>query len=181
MSKTETTKGRKFWRCGSTEKDCEFFQWVDTPPNRQVSASTAPRTFGRGTFAGDIEGDSGYGGSGWSDGGKNVPAKRRHNDIEDEGPIRQCFCKQDAIERTVVKEGPNKGRKFWKCSNPEESQCKYFDWDDQPQAAGGATVGGSSRQAPTQEPRTAPVSGECYKCHQPGHWASCTFFIGSPR
>lgn len=170
VSNTETTRGRKFWRCGSKDKDCEFFQWVDTPANRQVAGPSRPSNSGNGRTG--REDDSGYGGSGWSDGGKTIPAKRRSDIFEDDGPARKCSCNQDAIKRTVVKEGPNKGRKFWKCANPEESQCKFFEWDDQPQATSAPSFGNSSRQASTQEPRTAAVTGECYKCHQPGHWAS---------
>ncbi|KIM21746.1 hypothetical protein M408DRAFT_12433 [Serendipita vermifera MAFF 305830] len=166
VSNTETTRGRKFWRCGSKDKDCEFFQWVDTPANRQVAGPSRPSNSGNGRTG--REDDSGYGGSGWSDGGKTIPAKRRSDIFEDDGPARKCSCNQDAIKRTVVKEGPNKGRKFWKCANPEESQCKFFEWDDQPQATSAPSFGNSSRQASTQEPRTAAVTGECYKCHQPG-------------
>jgi GRF zinc finger len=71
-----------------------------------------------------------------------------------------------------VKEGANKGRKFWKCSKSEESQCKFFEWDDQPPAMG-PTFGSSGRQVSAQAPgAAASATGECYKCHQPGHWAN---------
>lgn len=77
----ETNRGRKFWGCGGGDDDCEFFQWVDTPPNRHVAGSdnraAGTGAFGSGKFVSGFEDDSGYGGSGWSDSGKAVPAKRR--------------------------------------------------------------------------------------------------------
>jgi hypothetical protein len=80
-STAETNRGRKFWGCGSSDEDCSFFQWVDTPPNRQVAGSdnraAGTGTFGSGKLGGGFEDDSGYGGSGWSDSGKAVPTKRR--------------------------------------------------------------------------------------------------------
>lgn len=44
---------------------------------------------------------------------------------------RQCLCNQDAVMKTVVKEGPNKGRKFWKCGQGEGA-CQFWEWDDEP-------------------------------------------------
>ncbi|CAO1630500.1 unnamed protein product [Parajaminaea phylloscopi] len=40
-----------------------------------------------------------------------------------------CRCNESAVARTVVKEGPNKGRKFWSCSKGQsEGSCGFFDW-----------------------------------------------------
>lgn len=39
-----------------------------------------------------------------------------------------CECQQPAILLTVRKEGPNQGRKFYKCS--EQNGCKYFEWEE---------------------------------------------------
>ncbi len=44
--------------------------------------------------------------------------------------IRKCLCNQDAVMKTVVKEGSNKGRKFWKCGQVEA--CLFWEWDDEP-------------------------------------------------
>ncbi|KAG8760506.1 DNA topoisomerase [Serendipita sp. 396] len=150
-SGTEATKGRKFWRCGGgPNKDCEFFQWVDTPPSRPATATervSKPAT-GR-TNEATMKG-----------------VKRKQ--LDDNEETRQCHCKQDAVKRTVTKEGQNKGRIFWKCPNPEDSQCKFFEWGDKPAGgpqSSGAVFGESSRQNSAQ-------TGECYKCGQTGHWSN---------
>jgi len=44
--------------------------------------------------------------------------------------IITCFCGLTAIQRTVVKEGKNQGRKFWKCSKMLDA-CRFFKWNDE--------------------------------------------------
>lgn len=39
-----------------------------------------------------------------------------------------CGCQEPAVERTVSKEGDNKGRKFYACSKPREEGCGFFEW-----------------------------------------------------
>ena len=34
------------------------------------------------------------------------------------------------VQRTVTKEGVNKGRLFWVCPNSEKARCGFFEWDD---------------------------------------------------
>lgn len=46
--------------------------------------------------------------------------------MSEESPV--CACGNEAIRRTVVKDGDNRGRKFWKC---ETGDCKFFQWADQ--------------------------------------------------
>lgn len=41
-----------------------------------------------------------------------------------------CDCNTPAVERTVQKEGTNKGRKFWKCGGGPEKDCDFFAWAD---------------------------------------------------
>lgn len=54
-----------------------------------------------------------------------------HNNLEELGEIgKKCLCQLTAVERTVLKEGQNKGRVFYACSQPRESQCRYFEWAD---------------------------------------------------
>ena len=42
----------------------------------------------------------------------------------------RCECNVPVAEKTVVKEGPNKGRIFWKCGKGDE--CPFFEWADGP-------------------------------------------------
>ncbi len=50
-----------------------------------------------------------------------------------------CKCATDAIQRTVRKEGPNKGRDFWCCAN---RSCNFFLWNapHAPQRTSGSTA-----------------------------------------
>ncbi|XP_057324309.1 DNA topoisomerase 3-alpha [Microplitis mediator] len=39
-----------------------------------------------------------------------------------------CNCHEPAVKLTVKKEGPNKGRQFYKCAKPQGSSCEFFLW-----------------------------------------------------
>ncbi|KYN28291.1 DNA topoisomerase 3-alpha [Trachymyrmex cornetzi] len=39
-----------------------------------------------------------------------------------------CHCHETAIQLTVRKDGPNKGRLFYKCAKPQGSGCNFFLW-----------------------------------------------------
>ncbi|EYC15966.1 hypothetical protein Y032_0035g3067 [Ancylostoma ceylanicum] len=43
---------------------------------------------------------------------------------------KQCICGIAAVQRTVQKEGPNKGKKFWCCSKAmgQPDKCNFFEW-----------------------------------------------------
>ena len=41
-----------------------------------------------------------------------------------------CDCNTPAVQRTVQKEGVNKGRNFWKCGGGPEKDCDFFAWAD---------------------------------------------------
>jgi DNA topoisomerase-3 len=49
---------------------------------------------------------------------------------------------------TTQKEGPNQGRKFWKCQNTKNAgDCGFFEWDDEPpRPPGGAGGEGGGSQ-----------------------------------
>lgn len=52
----------------------------------------------------------------------------------DDGNAVVCNCGSEALLLTVRKDGPNKGRQFYKCSS---STCNFFLWaDEQPQDGG---------------------------------------------
>jgi predicted RNA-binding protein YlxR (DUF448 family) len=38
----------------------------------------------------------------------------------------ECKCGKVSVERTVTKDSPNKGRKFWTCAN---RSCRFFEWN----------------------------------------------------
>ncbi|XP_060521487.1 DNA topoisomerase 3-alpha [Cylas formicarius] len=53
------------------------------------------------------------------------------------GDEPRCNCGLAAVARTVQKEGPNRGRRFYCCSKPVNEQCQFFQWADEPRPAGG--------------------------------------------
>ena len=74
---------------------------------------------------------------------------------------RLCDHKEPVIKLTVNKEGPNKGRTFYKCSRPASDQCRYFEWAE------------DSSSIPHPMPQTRTFT--CYKCGEVGHFANqCT-------
>ncbi|WVO16515.1 hypothetical protein L204_104193 [Cryptococcus depauperatus] len=89
------------------------------------------------------------------------------NDKDDSEHV-ECKCGLEAVIATVSKDGTNKGRKFWACPNNPKARCGFFQWQDDPNANfsnfGSKVCGGERREG-------GPM-GECYKCHQAGHWAS---------
>ncbi|KAF8716722.1 hypothetical protein AX14_012215, partial [Amanita brunnescens Koide BX004] len=96
-----------------------------------------------------------------------VPAKRLSSTRQDsnqsgDSAARTCLCGLPANRLTVTSEtSPNKGRVFWKCPETEASkQCKFWEWDDEPPRDPNPFRGSSA------------ATGECYQCHQIGHWAS---------
>uniref|UniRef100_A0AAZ3P0D1 DNA topoisomerase n=1 Tax=Oncorhynchus tshawytscha TaxID=74940 RepID=A0AAZ3P0D1_ONCTS len=42
-----------------------------------------------------------------------------------------CNCSEPAVQRTVQKEGPNKGKVFHTCGKPRDQQCGFFLWADE--------------------------------------------------
>uniref|UniRef100_A0AAZ3P0U6 DNA topoisomerase n=1 Tax=Oncorhynchus tshawytscha TaxID=74940 RepID=A0AAZ3P0U6_ONCTS len=88
-----------------------------------------------------------------------------------------CNCSEPAVQRTVQKEGPNKGKVFHTCGKPRDQQCGFFLWADEnipppgnethaTGGRGGERLGRRSPPPPnpaTRKPRT------CGICHMPGH------------
>lgn len=83
------------------------------------------------------------------------------------------------MQKTVLKEGANKGRQFWCCPNHESARCKFFEWDDEPprndsgdgrgSSSGGVFGGGSRIQNGAMNGSGA---GECFRCGEVGHWSN---------
>lgn len=60
-----------------------------------------------------------------------------------------CFCGSTSVLKIVQKEGPNKGREFFRC--PDDPGCKFFKWADQPSPP--------PRRAPGKRPRKEEEGG----------------------
>ncbi|XP_043503570.1 DNA topoisomerase 3-alpha isoform X1 [Polistes fuscatus] len=77
-----------------------------------------------------------------------------------------CQCNQRAIQLTVKKDGPNKGRQFYKCEKPQGSGCDFFLWaSDRPQEENTINHNNHNNQNvnwsiqnPTQQPSTSSNS-----------------------
>uniref|UniRef100_A0A8C5EA37 DNA topoisomerase n=1 Tax=Gouania willdenowi TaxID=441366 RepID=A0A8C5EA37_GOUWI len=48
--------------------------------------------------------------------------------LDGRGDVIVCNCGQEALQLTVRKDGPNQGRKFYKCNN---GSCSFFLWADE--------------------------------------------------
>ncbi|KAL4074090.1 DNA topoisomerase [Scleroderma citrinum] len=148
VTQTCARQGRLFYEC-STNK-CGFFEWIEDEDSRK---NDGPSPL--------------------------VPAKRAFGA---EQPIttsniltRQCRCKEDAVQRTVTKDGINKGRIFWTCVKGRDEGCGFFEWEDEPsKPAQPMTIRTASQN-------NASSSGRCFKCDQEGHWASACPTGGMPN
>ncbi|KAN0061763.1 DNA topoisomerase [Thecaphora frezii] len=80
----------------------------------------------------------------------------------------KCNCGLPAVERTVVKEGANKGRKFWCCSKrSDDGRCDFFEWSDGPSNASCGGGGGPGRLTPAKraQPLSEPSGSWSAKVH----------------
>ncbi|CAF4379485.1 unnamed protein product, partial [Adineta steineri] len=62
--------------------------------------------------------------------------------------ITKCNCDVDAKELVVKKDGPNKGRAFFRCGNNDN--CNFFAWKDETTSNHGG--GGGQRQGGNNQP-----------------------------
>lgn len=153
--------GRYFFTCAAPMDDptrCTFFVWEDelsnssNRPNPPSSASATTQTptcgCGKPSVRRRVNKDGPNNGRyffscaapmddttrctffAWEDelsGHQQVPS----NAPAAPGP--QCSCGQPTIQRRVIKDGPNKGRMFYKCAikfNDENSGCNFFEFQD---------------------------------------------------
>ncbi|ELR21299.1 uracilDNA glycosylase [Acanthamoeba castellanii str. Neff] len=103
-----------------------------------------------------------------------------------DGPV--CSHNEPSKVCTVRKEGPNQGRQFYACAQSRESQCKFFQWLDEPPRASSSFGGASSSSSGTASPARSGIqkyfgagggggggggsdSNVCFKCNETGHWA----------
>lgn len=70
----------------------------------------------------------------------------------------QCRCGEDAVERTVTKDGANKGKLFFSCAKPrDDGSCGFFEWVENAGSAGGA--GASNAAGPSRAGGRAVAGG----------------------
>ncbi|XP_067213930.1 DNA topoisomerase 3-alpha isoform X3 [Linepithema humile] len=108
-------------------------------PNRPVNRTVNRNTNNRGNFDSWDNSWDNFNtddfNSSW-DGSNQSASSNSHNatnrsstwgNIDNDAEI-MCNCHQNAIQLTVRKEGPNKGRLFYKCAKPQGSGCDFFLW-----------------------------------------------------
>ncbi|GAA5924630.1 hypothetical protein JCM10213_000401 [Rhodosporidiobolus nylandii] len=157
VGKEGPNKGRPFFGCPKPmDESCKFFAWADE--------------------------DAGGGGGGGGGQPKKRPsgggANQRQAPLNYDAPPDRCHCNLTPTELTSRKEGPNQGRVFLKCPNVSKTaQCNYFAWADE---LDGSSGGGGGRAGPPGERSYGGGggggggggSGECFICHEEGHWSS---------
>lgn len=125
VRKEGPNQGRQFYKCNTG--NCNFFLWADQQgdqgPGQAAGRNPPPRPPPqppRPSFGSFSNMNQGFrnggpgGGGGGGDGGETM-----------------CNCNEPAVSRTVMKDGPNKGRVFHTCGKPREQQCGFFQWGDE--------------------------------------------------
>lgn len=127
VRKEGPNQGRQFYKCNTG--NCKFFLWYaqqdeqlgsawriePTGPGQSGPSSQPPRpslSFG------------------------NTPQQRQGSRESGGGEEGMCNCNVPAVTRTVMKDGPNKGRAFLTCAKPRDQQCGFFQWVDENVAPG---------------------------------------------
>lgn len=181
--------GRQFYKCPRQQgTGCDFFLWADqdaVPPN-----SVAPPISG--PAIGNMTGHQPVRQPGFLSarrGNQRGGASRGCVSSSGGVSVVMCKCEEEAVVRTVQKEGPNKGKQFYTCSKPREQQCQFFEWSDQLppssirsySARGGRGHGrggeNSWRATHNKNASSASASGEgkkrapptCSMCREVGH------------
>lgn len=145
--------GQEFFCCDNPqapEKHCDYFEWVK---NDEVG-STGVGSRGSSRL-GDIYGS----------GDQNTENVQ----------IPNCKCGMPVVRREVKKAGPNEGKPFYVCAQPQGSQCRFWEWADSFNASssGVESINGGNSGANSGGGSDAGIgSSVCYKCKKPGHWAN---------
>ncbi|XP_076680508.1 topoisomerase 3-alpha isoform X1 [Andrena cerasifolii] len=163
VRKEGPNQGRLFYKCAKPQgSGCDFFLWasdnaqdnVNRDSNPRPTANTSIRPAGRSAAS-----------NSWGNADSSI----------------KCLCNEQAKERTVLKDGPNKGRLFYSCPKGMHESCKFFQWGDENiqdhndtsrgtnfQASRGR---GQTRNENTQrKPRTTTsAKRKCGICGREGH------------
>ncbi|XP_054743082.1 DNA topoisomerase 3-alpha isoform X1 [Anastrepha obliqua] len=148
VRKSGPNNGRLFYVCAK-KNPCKFFQWAD-------EASTASSITVTSTSA------------------ENHPPTHSTSPLQSE--FVKCNCGIPALTLIVRKEGPNKGRPFYTCSNREAS-CTFFKWkyEDSSQVETSGSSNQSDLNWGTKPHSSQGSSGETFKkrrcglCRQESH------------
>ncbi|XP_041363021.1 DNA topoisomerase 3-alpha-like isoform X2 [Gigantopelta aegis] len=160
VKKEGPNKGRQFYKCQKpTGSGCSFFLWQDESGGKNNSSAnnSSQRPVG---VANPRH--------------VNIPSGNNRLPSTD---IPQCGCSQPAKSLTVQKDGPNKGRQFYTCSQPPDQRCRFFQWADEntgPTTGGNtgwpqAGNGGRKRNASAQDAAPQRKKKSCSLCGQIGH------------
>ncbi|KAJ2821181.1 DNA topoisomerase 3-alpha [Coemansia sp. 'formosensis'] len=76
-----------------------------------------------------------------------------------------CSCQIPASRLITVKDGPNKGRPFFKCSKGAPGGCGYFEWQDQLSTPTGGPGGSTSWQQQSYQPPASASSSYTARGH----------------
>ncbi|KAG9343025.1 hypothetical protein JZ751_015243 [Albula glossodonta] len=131
VRKEGPNQGRQFYKCNSG--NCNFFLWVDQPDEHggQAGGWGFPRRTPQ-----PPRPSMGFGGSSRLNSSSFGRPTGESGDAGGNGGATMCNCNQPAVTRTVMKDGPNKGRAFHTCGMPREQQCGFFQWADENQPPG---------------------------------------------
>ncbi|KAH7888880.1 DNA topoisomerase [Phlebopus sp. FC_14] len=167
VTQKSAREGKQFYACA--EDQCGFFKWVEDDHKSGDPTLLIPAK-------------------------RALGADRSQNQAvpSNNAPPRQCKCKDDAVQRTVTKEGANKGRIFWACANGKDEGCGFFEWDDEPSRSGcnqeghwasACPNGGMpSRSKSYGTSKDGTSTAPCFKCGETGHFSNdCPDNGGPPK
>ena len=105
--------GRQFYTCST--KACDYFLW-DPTCDPSLDANQPKREFVKMPDYIPPAGDGFI--------GLYPPVASGQDTV-------MCHCRIQAKLLTVMKQGPNEGRQFYKCSKPREQVCRFFQWSEE--------------------------------------------------
>ncbi|XP_053988911.1 DNA topoisomerase 3-alpha isoform X1 [Hylaeus volcanicus] len=171
VRKEGPNQGRLFYKCAKPQgTGCDFFLWAsdngqEMQNNRNRNPNHTPNVASTSNWPStSVSTSSTWGRAETSTSLTNV----------------NCHCNQLAKERTVVKDGPNKGRLFYSCPKPMNESCKFFQWADENVSNHNETFRGgnsnTSREAGNRKhaniqrkPRATGGKRKCGICGIEGH------------
>ncbi|KZC11859.1 PREDICTED: DNA topoisomerase 3-alpha [Dufourea novaeangliae] len=155
VRKEGPNQGRLFYKCAKPQgTGCDFFLWASDDPQE------TPNNINRNT-------------NHTMNANTSVVPSTSSTSLSWNGT---CHCNQLAVERTVQKDGPNKGRLFYSCPKPMNESCKFFQWGDENVQNHNKFVNRNSNTSGSKEgnktqrkPRASGGKRKCGICGIEGH------------